>query len=67
MCARTAYRRRVALGLVVGLDYRDPYLNPFEEFQRWKQHPLIAKQLEGGTCIQYGARALNEGARRPGV
>ena len=37
------------------------YLNPYREFQRWKHHPEIAKQLEGGTCVQYGARCLNEG------
>ena len=37
------------------------YLNPYREFQRWKHHPEIAKQLEGGTCVQYRARCLNEG------
>lgn len=47
--------------LVVGLDYSNPYLNPYEEFQRWKQHPHIRKLLEGGTCVQFGARSLNEG------
>ncbi|KAK9836020.1 hypothetical protein WJX81_006596 [Elliptochloris bilobata] len=52
---------RIALGLVVALDYRDPYLNPFQEFQRWKAHPRIRRLLEGGTCVQYGARTLNEG------
>lgn len=51
----------VALGFVIGLDYTNPYLSPFREFQRWKTHPHIAKQLEGGTRISYGARALNEG------
>uniref|UniRef100_A0A4W5KGM8 Electron transfer flavoprotein-ubiquinone oxidoreductase n=1 Tax=Hucho hucho TaxID=62062 RepID=A0A4W5KGM8_9TELE len=51
----------VALGLVVGLDYTNPYLSPFREFQRWKHHPFIAKTLEGGNRIAYGARALNEG------
>jgi electron-transferring-flavoprotein dehydrogenase len=55
---------KVALGLVAGLDYENPHLSPYQEFQRWKQHPLIAELLEGGTCLQYGARALNEGALR---
>jgi len=45
----------------VGLDYSNPYLNPFGEFQRWKHHPFVAATLEGGTRIAYGARALNEG------
>lgn len=53
--------RRVALGLIVGLDYSNPYLNPYQEFQRWKTHPLVSKVLAGGTCLQYGARSLNEG------
>ena len=47
--------------LVVALDYRDPYLSPFQEFQRWKAHPRIHRLLAGGTCVQFGARALNEG------
>lgn len=51
----------IHLGFVVGLDYKNPYLNPYEEFQRWKTHKEIRKFLEGGTCIKYGARALNEG------
>uniref|UniRef100_A0A6Q2XQ94 Electron transfer flavoprotein-ubiquinone oxidoreductase n=1 Tax=Esox lucius TaxID=8010 RepID=A0A6Q2XQ94_ESOLU len=51
----------VALGFVIGLDYTNPYLSPFREFQRWKHHPFIAKTLEGGDRIAYGARALNEG------
>ncbi|CAB1325618.1 unnamed protein product [Coregonus sp. 'balchen'] len=51
----------VALGFVVGLDYTNPYLSPFREFQRWKHHPFVAKTLEGGNRIAYGARALNEG------
>uniref|UniRef100_A0A3Q3K621 Electron transfer flavoprotein-ubiquinone oxidoreductase n=1 Tax=Monopterus albus TaxID=43700 RepID=A0A3Q3K621_MONAL len=51
----------VALGFVVGLDYTNPYLNPFREFQRWKHHPFVARTLEGGHRIGYGARALNEG------
>ncbi|VDK51378.1 unnamed protein product [Anisakis simplex] len=51
----------VAVGFVVALDYKDPYLNPYQEFQRYKLHPSIRKYLEGGTRIGYGARALNEG------
>lgn len=51
----------VHLGLVVGLDYQNPYLNPYEEFQRLKLHPDIKKYLEQGECIAYGARCLNEG------
>ncbi len=52
---------QVALGFVVALDYANPYVYPFEEFQRWKQHPEIRKILEGGRRISYGARAINEG------
>ncbi|OHC99568.1 MAG: electron transfer flavoprotein-ubiquinone oxidoreductase [Sphingomonadales bacterium GWF1_63_6] len=52
---------QVALGFVVGLGYRNPHLYPFEEFQRWKQHPDIRKYLEGGRRVSYGARAINEG------
>ncbi|WP_156680514.1 electron transfer flavoprotein-ubiquinone oxidoreductase [Sphingomonas profundi] len=52
---------QVALGFVVGLGYRNPHLSPFEEFQRWKQHPEIRAILEGGRRISYGARAINEG------
>jgi len=51
----------VSLGLVVGLDYPNPYLSPYQEFQRLKHHPLFSKVLEGGECLAYGARALNEG------
>uniref|UniRef100_A0A673LVA0 Electron transfer flavoprotein-ubiquinone oxidoreductase n=1 Tax=Sinocyclocheilus rhinocerous TaxID=307959 RepID=A0A673LVA0_9TELE len=51
----------VALGFVVGLDYTNPYLSPFREFQRWKHHPSLMSTLEGGNRIAYGARALNEG------
>ena len=46
---------------MVGLDYKNPYLSPFEEFQRFKTHPEIRPMLEGGRRIAYGARALNEG------
>jgi electron-transferring-flavoprotein dehydrogenase len=52
---------QVALGFVVGLGYRNPYLSPFHEFQRWKQHPAIREILEGGRRVSYGARAINEG------
>lgn len=52
---------QVALGFIVGLSYRNPYLSPFEEFQRWKQHPAIRAVLEGGKRVAYGARAINEG------
>ncbi|HEY0084820.1 MAG TPA: electron transfer flavoprotein-ubiquinone oxidoreductase [Allosphingosinicella sp.] len=52
---------QVALGFVVALNYRNPYLSPFEEFQRWKQHPAIREMLEGGRRVSYGARAINEG------
>eukprot|EP01038_Epipyxis_sp_PR26KG_P006940 gene6940-9494_t len=51
----------VLMGLVVGLDYANPYLNPYKEFQRWKHHPSVAKHIAGGKCISYGARVLNEG------
>jgi electron-transferring-flavoprotein dehydrogenase len=53
--------RQVAVGFVVGLDYRNPFLSPFEEFQRFKTHPAIRPTFEGGRRISYGARALNEG------
>jgi len=52
---------QIALGFVVALDYKNPYLHPFEEFQRWKQHPSIRAILEGGRRVSYGARAINEG------
>ena len=52
---------QVALGFVVALNYRNPFLSPFEEFQRWKQHPAIRQFLEGGRRVSYGARAINEG------
>jgi electron-transferring-flavoprotein dehydrogenase len=51
----------VYLGFVVGLDYPNPYVSPYQEFQRWKQHPSIRPTLEGGTCVSYGARCINEG------
>lgn len=52
---------QVALGFVIGLDYQNPWLNPFAEFQRFKTHPMVSKLLQGGERIAYGARALNEG------
>jgi electron-transferring-flavoprotein dehydrogenase len=53
--------QKVAIGFVTGLDYHNPYLDPYEEFQRFKTHPDIKPILENGTCIAYGARALVEG------
>ena len=53
--------RRIYLGLVVHLDYRNPTLSPFDEFQRFKQHPSIARLLRDATRISYGARALTSG------
>ncbi len=52
---------QVAVGFVVHLNYRNPYIAPFEEFQRFKQHPLIRPTFEGGKRISYGARAITEG------
>ena len=53
--------RQVAVGFVVGLDYSNPHLSPYGEFQRFKTHPAIRPTFEGGQRIAYGARALNEG------
>ncbi len=52
---------QVTLGFVTGLDYRNPYLSPFEEMQRWKTHPSIRRYIEGGKRIGYGARAITAG------
>jgi len=52
---------QVELGFVVGLDYANPYLSPFEEFQRWKTHPEIRKTLDGGKRLGYGARSITAG------
>lgn len=52
---------QVAIGFVVALDYKNPYLSPYEEMQRFKTHPAIRPLLEGGRRICYGARAINEG------
>jgi electron-transferring-flavoprotein dehydrogenase len=51
----------VSVGFVVHLNYRNPYLSPFEEFQRFKTHPLVRGTFEGGKRLAYGARALTEG------
>jgi electron-transferring-flavoprotein dehydrogenase len=51
----------VSIGMVVGLDYKNPWLSPYEEFQRYKTHPAIRGFFEGGRRISYGARALSEG------
>ena len=52
---------QVALGFVTWLNYSNPYVSPFEELQRWKQHPEIRSILEGGRRVSYGARAINDG------
>jgi len=54
-------RNQISLGFVVHLDYRNPHLFPYMEFQRFKHHPLIAPLLKGGKRIAYGARAITEG------
>lgn len=53
--------RYVSVGYVVHLGYRNPFLSPFDEFQRFKHHPAIAAHLTGGTRLAYGARAITEG------
>ena len=52
----------VTLGFVIGLDYTNPWLSPFEEMQRWKTHPAIRAHIEGGKRLSYGARAINNGS-----
>ena len=52
---------KISLGLIVDLNYKNPYLNPFEELQRYKTHPQIRKHLTGGKRITYGARAITKG------
>ncbi|MBT6257542.1 MAG: electron transfer flavoprotein-ubiquinone oxidoreductase [Alphaproteobacteria bacterium] len=52
---------QVAVGYVIGLDYKNPHLSPFDEFQRFKMHPKVKDVFEGGRRVSYGARALNEG------
>jgi electron-transferring-flavoprotein dehydrogenase len=56
-----AANNQVYLGLIVALDYRNPHLSPFHEFQRFKLHPRIRHYIEGGKRIAYGARAVNKG------
>lgn len=51
----------IAIGYVVGLDYSNPWISPYQEFQKFKTHPTVRKVLENGTRIAYGARAINEG------
>ena len=52
---------QASVGYVVGLDYQNPHLSPYQEFQRFKTHPAVRPMLDGGTRLAYGARALNEG------
>lgn len=52
---------QVAVGLIVDLNYKNPYLSPFEEFQRYKTHPLIKQYLQNGERISYGARSISKG------
>ena len=52
---------QVALGLIIDLAYKNPHLSPFDEFQRWKHHPLVSEALAGGTRVAYGARAIVKG------
>jgi len=54
-------RDRIDIGFVVGLDYRDPYLDPHHEFQRFKSHPKIRQILEGGKMVEYGAKTISGG------
>ena len=56
-----AENRQIFIGFVIGLDYSNPYISPFEEFQRFKTHPSISKILKNGKRVSYGARALIEG------
>ncbi|MCP4926954.1 MAG: electron transfer flavoprotein-ubiquinone oxidoreductase [Gammaproteobacteria bacterium] len=52
---------QVYLGLIVALNYSNPHLSPFDEFQRWKHHPVIQRTLDGGKRVSYGARVVNKG------
>jgi len=56
-----AENNQIYLGFIVALNYRNPYLSPFQEFQRWKLHPKIRHYLDGGERLAYGARAVNKG------
>ena len=51
----------LSVGFVIGLNYQNPYLSPYDEFQQFKTHPKIKNIFKGGRRISYGARALNEG------
>ena len=53
--------RQISLGIVIGLDYRDAQLDPFEELQRFKSHPHVRRLIDGGKLISYGARTISEG------
>lgn len=52
---------QVVVGLIIDLSYSNPHLSPFDEFQRYKHHPVISQYLEGGTRVSYGARAITKG------
>lgn len=56
-----AEKNQVYLGLIVDLGYKNPHISPFDEFQKFKQHPVIRQYIEGGKRLSYGARALNKG------
>lgn len=56
-----AESQQIVVGLIVDLNYSNPHLNPFEEFQRYKQHPVISQYLSGGKRVSYGARAIAKG------
>ncbi len=56
-----AENNQVLVGFVVHLNYANPYLSPYQEFQRFKTHPMVAELLEGGKRVAYGARAISEG------
>ena len=51
----------ILMGFVTGLDYKNPFLSPYDEFQRWKHHPEVSKHLDDASCVAYGARCINEG------
>ncbi len=53
--------QQIVVGLIVDLNYSNPHLSPFEEFQRYKQHPVIKQYLQGGKRVSYGARAIAKG------
>ncbi len=56
-----AENQQIVVGLIVDLNYSNPHLSPFEEFQRYKQHPVISQYLKGGKRVSYGARAIAKG------